>query len=171
MENDMKNPSLETGYLLGGILALISVAIYSIDYKLLVDPSYSFLISMAIFIIIIGAGVYSTIQSKAINNNVLSFKASFKSYFTTVALGYFIYNITIYIIYSVVDPAAAKILDEEILIMAAEMMKGMQGSMELLEEASKSSNYSFSTIATSYVMKLTGYCLVGLLTSSIIKRE
>ena len=75
----------------------------------------------------------------------------------------------------IVDPDAAKVLDEEMLIMTKEMLEGFGMSSDLIalsmDEASKKSNFSLSTIAMQYVGNLIFFSLIGLVTSLILKRD
>jgi len=171
METEMKNLSIELGYKLGGVLAFSTIAIYAIDYELFLNP----MTSLGVSIIIIIAGVYSTIQSKNINDNALSFGESFKSYFITVAIGYLFYHTTMFVIFSFIDIDAAKIIDDKLLVMLKENLK-LWGVSKLeikamLIKAAKTSSFSFSTIASTYLVKLLGYSLIGLITSLAIKKN
>ena len=170
METDMKNNSIDIGYKLGGLLALSTIAAYAIDFKLFLNP----MVGIGFFVIIVFAGVYSTNQSRKINDGA-SFKQAFTSYFITVALGYLIGNLTTIIVFVIIDPDAAKVLDEEMLIMTKEMLEGFGLPSEAvaltMDEASKKSNFSLQSIAMQYVMNLIFFTLIGLLTSLILKRD
>ena len=93
---------------LGGLLALSTIAAYAIDFKLFINPW----VGMGFFVITVLAGAYSTYQSRKINDGA-SFKQAFTSYFITVALGYLIGSLTTIIVFLIIDPDAAKVLDEE----------------------------------------------------------
>ena len=170
METNMKNLSIEIGYKLGGILALSTILVYAIDFKLFLNPMFG----VGFFIIIVAAGVYSTLQSRKINNGA-SFKQAFTSYFIAVAVGYLLGNLTTILVFVIIDPEAAKVLDEEMLIMTKEMLEGFGLSSDMIalsmDEASKKSNFSLSSIAMQYVGNLVFFSLIGLLTSLIFKRD
>ena len=170
METNMKNLSIEIGYKLGGILALSTILVYAIDFKLFLNPMFG----VGFFIIIVAAGVYSTLQSRKINNGA-SFKQAFTSYFIAVAVGYLLGNLTTILVFVIIDPEAAKVLDEEMLIMTKEMLEGFGMSSDMIalsmDEASKKSNFSLSSIAMQYVGNLVFFSLIGLLTSLICKRD
>ena len=169
METNMKNLSIEIGYKLGGILALSTILVYAIDFKLFLNPMFG----VGFFIIIVAAGVYSTLQSRKINNGA-SFKQAFTSYFIAVAVGYLLGNLTTILVFVIIDPEAAKVLDEEMLIMTKEMLEGFMSSDMIalsMDEASKKSNFSLSSIAMQYVGNLVFFSLIGLLTSLICKRD
>jgi len=166
----MKNLSIEIGYKLGGILALSTILVYAIDFKLFLNPMFG----VGFFIIIVAAGVYSTLQSRKINNGA-SFKQAFTSYFIAVAVGYLLGNLTTILVFVIIDPEAAKVLDEEMLIMTKEMLEGFGMSSDMIalsmDEASKKSNFSLSSIAMQYVGNLVFFSLIGLLTSLIFKKD
>lgn len=170
METNMKNLSIEIGYKLGGILALSTILVYAIDFKLFLNPMFG----VGFFIIIVAAGVYSTLQSRKINNGA-SFKQAFTSYFIAVAVGYLLGNLTTILVFVIIDPEAAKVLDEEMLIMTKEMLEGFGMSSDMIalsmDEASKKSNFSLSSIAMQYVGNLVFFSLIGLLTSLIFKKD
>ena len=169
METNMKNLSIEIGYKLGGILALSTILVYAIDFKLFLNPW----VGSGFFIITVVAGVYSTIQSREINNGA-SFKQAFTSYFIAIAVGYLLGNLTTVLVFVIIDPEAAKVLDEEMLIMTKEMLEGFMSSDMIalsMDEASKKSNFSLSSIAMQYVGNLVFFSLIGLLTSLIFKRD
>ena len=170
METNMKNLSIEIGYKLGGILALSTILVYAIDFKLFLNPW----VGIGFFIITVVAGVYSTIQSRKINNGA-SFKQAFTSYFIAVAVGYLLGNLTTILVFVIIDPEAAKVLDEEMLIMTKEMLEGFGMSSDMIalsmDEASKKSNFSLSSIAMQYVGNLVFFSLIGLLTSLIFKKD
>ena len=170
METNMKNLSIEIGYKLGGVLALSTILVYAIDFKLFLNPMFG----VGFFIIIVAAGVYSTLQSRKINNGA-SFKQAFTSYFIAIAVGYLLGNLTTVLVFVIIDPEAAKVLDEEMLIMTKEMLEGFGMSSDMIalsmDEASKKSNFSLSSIAMQYVGNLVFFSLIGLLTSLIFKKD
>ena len=167
MYNELKKNSLNIGLILGGILILIASFVYVMDYKLFLD----IFLSLVISIIILFAGTYSAFKTKTINNESITFGNAFKSYFIAVAVGYLIYWIWMFIIYNIVDPQAAKDIDEQAMLMAKEMFQKLDISKEdinlIMEEMSKSSRFSLSNILQVYCFKLIGYSLVGLIISLI----
>jgi hypothetical protein len=84
-------------------------------------------------------------------------------------------NLTTVLVFVIIDPEAAKVLDEEMLIMTKEMLEGFGLSSDMIalsmDEASKKSNFSLSSIAMQYVGNLVFFSLIGLLTSLICKRD
>jgi hypothetical protein len=171
METELKNIATDLAYKLGGVLTITTVIAYSVDFKLFLNPFVG--VGFGIFIILFG--IYSIIQSKKENSGIISFKEAFKSYFITISLGYFIGSLTTVLVFVIIDPDAAKILDEEMLIMSKEMMEGFGMSKEIiaisLEEASKKSNFSISSISLQYVMNLAFFSVIGTLVSLIFKKE
>ena len=171
MEIDIKNIATDLAYKLGGVLTLVTVVIYSLDYKLFLNPY----IGMGSGITLILFGAYSIYKSKKENSGFISFSEAFKSYFITISLGYFIGSLATILVFVIIDPDAAKILDDEMLIMSKEMLEGFGLSKEMiaisLEEASKKSNFSLSSISLQYVMNIAFFSLIGLLISLITKKE
>ena len=171
MKTELKNIATDLAYKLGGVLTITTVMAYSVDFKLFLNPFIG--IGFGIFIMLFG--VYSIYQSKKQNNGIISFGEAFKSYFITISLGYFIGCLTTILIFVIIDPEAAKILDEEMLVMTKEMLEGFGMSKEMiamsLEEASKKSNFSLSSISLQYVMNIAFFSVIGLLVSLIFKKE
>ena len=171
MKTELKNIATDLAYKLGGVLTITTVMAYSVDFKLFLNPFIG--IGFGIFIILFG--VYSIYQSKKHNSGIISFREAFKSYFITISLGYFIGSLTTILIFVIIDPEAAKILDEEMLVMTKEMLEGFGMSKEMiamsLEEASKKSNFSLSSISLQYVMNIAFFSVIGLLVSLIFKKE
>ena len=171
METELKNIATDLAYKLGGVLTITTVIAYSVDFKLFLNP----FIGLGFGILIILFGIFSIIQSKKQNNGIISFVEAFKSYFTTISLGYFIGSLTTILVFVIVDPDAAKILDEEMLVMTKKMLEGFGMSKEMiaqnLEEASKKSNFSLSSISLQYVMNLAFFSVIGLVASFFSKKE
>ena len=165
MKTELKNIATDLAYKLGGVLTITTVMAYSVDFKLFLNPFIG--IGFGIFIMLFG--VYSIYQSKKQNSGIISFGEAFKSYFITISLGYFIGSLTTILVFVIIDPEAAKILDEEILIMTKEMLEGFGISKEMiamsLDEASKKSNFSLSSISLDYVVKLAFFSVIGLAVS------
>ena len=165
MENDLKKHSLNTGLTLGGILLLISTLIYSIDFKLFLDTYISLFISL----IIIACSTYSIFKTKNNNGGTITFGDAFKSYFIVTAIGYLIYWIWMFIIYNIIDTDAARVIDEQAMLIAKEMFENLGVAQEMIalsmDEMSKNSSFSLSNILATYCFKLIGYSLVGLITS------
>jgi hypothetical protein len=170
METELKNIATDLAYKLGAVLTITTVMAYSVDFKLFLNPFIG--IGFGIFIILFG--VYSIYQSKKQNSGIISFGEAFRSYFITISLGYFIGSLTTILIFVIIDPEAAKILDEEMLVMTKEMLEGFGLSKEMiatsLEEASKKSNFSLSSISLQYVMNIAFFSVIGLLVSLIFKK-
>ena len=167
METELKKHSLNIGLTLGGILLIISTLVYSINFKLFLDPYHSFSISF----VMIAFGTYSIFKTKNTNGGTITFGDAFKSYFIATAIGYLIYWIWMFIIYNIIDPEAAKSIDQEAMLIAKEMFETMGLTQEMIamsmEEMSKNSSFSLSNILPTYCFKLIGYSLVGLVTSLI----
>ena len=167
MKTELKKHSLNIGLTLGGILLIISTLVYSINFKLFLDPYHSFSISF----VMIAFGTYSIFKTKNNNGGTITFGDAFKSYFIVTAIGYLIYWIWMFIIYNIIDPEAAIAIDEQAMLMAKEMFESLGVAQEMIaksmDEMSKNSSFSLSNILATYCFKLIGYSLVGLITSLI----
>ncbi|MDB9712513.1 hypothetical protein OAA78_02385 [Flavobacteriaceae bacterium] len=137
MENHLKKKSINIGIILGVILSLIATGIYVLDYTMFFDIS----INIILFIIIILSGVFSIIKSKTIKGGTISFKEAFKSYFRTVAIGYLIYWIWVFIIFNIINT---------------------QTGTDISDLAN---DYSLSNFASSYCFRIIQYSFIGIIIS------
>ena len=170
MNTELKNYVIDFGTKLGGLLAVSNIIFYAIDYKLFLNP----MIGIGFFIVIVITGILSSVKGRNIVDNLdYNWSNAFKTYFLTVSVGYLIGSLATVVIFVVVDPGAAKILDQEMLIMNMEFMKNIGATQEdiaqITEKASTKSNFSISSISLQYVMHLAKFSVIGLLTSLITK--
>ena len=172
MNTELKNYAIDFGTKLGGLLAVSNIIFYAIDYKLFLNP----MIGIGFFIVIVITGILSSVKGRNIVDNLdYNWSNAFKTYFLTVSVGYLIGSLATVVIFVVVDPGAAKILDQEMLIMTMEFMENFGATQEdiaqITEEASTKSNFSISSISLQYVMNLAIFSVIGLLTSLITKKS
>ena len=77
-------------------------------------------------------------------------------------------------IFALIDPEAATYLNEQILMVTKTTMErfGMpqEAMTAALEEASKKDNFSVGMQLQSYVFRLAGYAIVGLIVALIVKK-
>ena len=139
MNTELNNYAIDFGTKLGGLLAVSNIIFYAIDYKLFLNP----MIGIGFFIVIVISGILSSVKGRKIVDNLdYNWSNAFKTYFLTVSVGYLIGSLATVVIFVIVDPGAAKILDEEMLIMTKEMMENFGTPQEVIEVSNRYSHFS-----------------------------
>ncbi len=170
MENSVKSSAINYGLYLGGILSLITVAIYAIDLSLMVNMW----LGIAILIAVIAFGVVSTAKSKGILQGFISFKQAFSSYFITVAVGIIISTVVSAILFNFIDPDAAIFIKEKTVETTISMMEGFNAPAETIAEAvekiENQNQYGFTSILKSLAWGLLFQSIIGLIVAAIMKK-
>tara|TARA_R100001377_G_C3182081_1_gene107072 strand:- start:411 stop:941 length:531 start_codon:yes stop_codon:yes gene_type:complete len=172
METSTKSIAINYGLYLGGILSLLTVTAYAINLDLF--TKWWFGIAMMILVIVLG--IMSSMKSRSSLNGFINFKGAFSSFFITVLVGIAISTIVSYVIFNVVDPDAAGILQEKILASQVEMMRNFgapeESIAQVVEEMEKQENlYSLGNILQSLAFQLVGFSIVGLIVALVVKKE
>ena len=172
MEVSTKSSAINYGLYLGGILALLTVIAYAVNMDLFTKWWYG----IGIMILIIVLGIMSSMQSKKILNGFISFKQAFSSYFITILIGLIISTTVSLIIFNVIDPDAAVVLQEKILDAQVEMMRGFGADenaiAKIVEEMEKEDNmFSIGKVLQSIAFQLILFSIVGLIVALVVKKE
>ena len=156
--------NLRYGLYLGLISVAFSLALFFIDYKLILQPGISwipFAVTVAILII---AGK----DLRAQQGGYLPFKEAFFSSFTIYMIGAVISTVYLILQYNVFAPEAAVALQKETLNQTVRMLEGFgmddQTIDQAMAEAEKTNPYS----VTSQAIALGVNALVGLVVCLII---
>jgi hypothetical protein len=170
MEKSLKALSINNGLVLGLILSVITVLMYALNLELFTK----WWIGIILFLLALGMGAYSAIKFKQLQG-FLTFKQAFSAYFITVAVGSFIATIIGIVIFTFVDPEAAKFLNEQILIMTKEAMEGFGAPQEVIQEAlmeaEKVNNFALLEQLKAFVWRLLFYSIFGLIVALIVKKN
>ncbi len=170
MEPTNKSNSINLGLYLGGVLSLIVVIIYAVNLDLFIE----WWLGILLFVLVIAFGVVAANKVKKANGGFISFKDGFIHYFIAIAVGTLIGSVVSIAIFSFIDPEAANYLNEQILILSKTTMERFGAPQETiaaaLEEASKKDNFSIGMQLQSYIFRLAGYAIVGLIVALIIKK-
>ncbi|EGV44054.1 DUF4199 domain-containing protein [Bizionia argentinensis JUB59] len=172
METNTKSNSINYGLYLGGILALLTALAYAVNLDLFTKWWFG----VAVMLVVVALGVLSSIKSKALLNGFITFKGAFSAYFITVAIGLVISSVVGFVIFNIVDPDAANVLQEKVIEAQVEMMRGFGTPDEaiagIVEEMEKQENlYSLKNILQGLAFQLIGYSVVGLIAALIVKKE
>ena len=171
METNMKKNTIDIGIKLGTLLFIITALVYVIDVKLFTNPylMLAFMLPTVIF------GIYSVIRARKIQNLVISFKEAFMAYFLCVAIGYFIATIGNIVIFKIIDPSAADLIHEEIMLFSKTMMENFNTPSDIINETMNEmqNNHSFSykAIFQNYANALLRNAIFGLIVAGILKKS
>ena len=171
MENSIKSSAINYGLYLGGLLSLITVAIYAINLKLMVNMW----LGIGLLLVLIGFGVVSTAKSKSIMEGFLSFKQAFSSYFITVAIGIIISTVISAILFNFIDPEAAEQVKQLTVESTISMMEGFNAPADTIAQAvdniESQNQYSVINLLKSLAMGLLFQAVIGLIVAAIMKKK
>lgn len=170
MEPTNKSNSINLGLYLGGVLSLILVLVYAVNLDLFIE----WWLGILLLVLVVAFGVVAAKKVKKANGGFIFFKEAFIHYFIAVAVGTLLGTVVSIAIFAFIDPEAANYLNEQILIVTKTSMERFGAPQETitaaLEEASKKDNFSVGMQLQSYVFRLVGYVIVGLIVALIVKK-
>ncbi len=170
MENSIKSSAINYGLYLGGLLALITVAIYAISLNLMVNMW----LGIGLLLVIIVFGIVSTAKSKSIMEGFLSFKQAFSSYFITVAVGIIISTVVSIILFNFIDPEAAEEVKKLTIESTISFMEGLGAPAESIAEAVENlenqNQFSIGSSFKSLAWGLLFQAIIGLIVAAIMKK-
>ena len=172
MEQSIKSSSINQGLYLGIILSAFTI----IGYVVSLDLFTKWWFGILLLLLVITFGIISSMKAKKILNGFISFKNAFAAYFLTILIGIVISSIVSIIIFNVVDPEAAGILQEKIIENQMAMMERFGAPQEAIDQAmqdieANGSMYSMGNILKSVAYQLVGFSIVGLIVALVVKRK
>ncbi len=171
MEIDVKKISADLGVKLGLLLFLSNAVFYVIDLELFLNWK----ISIIFFVIVIGSGIYSILNSRKKLGGYINWSDAFVSYMACVAVGMLVATLTQIFIFVILDPGAAEQLNEMSMIMVKEMYTGMNLPEEVIQQAlvemEKNPQLSLSSLALSLAVGLGIQTIFGSINALIFKRN
>ena len=171
MEKTLKSLSINYGLYLGLALTVITVLVYALYLDLFTEWWFGILL----ILMIIGFGLAASLKSKTLLGGFISFKQSFTSYFITVAVGTLISTVVGIVIFTVVDPEAAKYIDEKIIEMTVQTMENwgapQQSINETIANMEGTENFSLGAQVQSYFVRLVILSLLGLIVAVAVKKK
>lgn len=163
--------NLKYGLYLGGISVAFSVALFLIDYRLILQPGISwipFAVTVAILII---AGR----DLRAQQGGYLPFKEAFVSSYAIYMIGAVIGTIYLILQYNVFAPEAAVELQKETLNQTVKMLEGFGMDDQTIDaavaEAEKTNPYSVSSQAIALGVNALVGLIVCLIIGAIVKKN
>ena len=171
METNLKKNTIDLGIKLGTFLFVITALIYVIDLKLFTNTW----IMLAFMLPTLAVSIYSVYSAKKIQNQIITFKEAFTAYFLCVAIGYLIVTMGNIVLFKFIDPAAADLIHEEIMVSSKVMMENFGATSEMISEAMNEmqNNHSFSYMAIfqNYANALLRNAIFGLLVAVVMKKS
>ncbi|WP_179339602.1 DUF4199 domain-containing protein [Winogradskyella ludwigii] len=171
MEKSLKSTAINYGVMLGVINSAVLVAIYTMNPELFLAPW----LGIILFFMTIVFGIIASIKAKSILKGFISLKDAFAAYFITVAIGSLFAILLTALLFSVIDVETGQFLNERLIEMSIETLESLGMSQSVIDEsiqkAAEIDNFSFGTQIQSYFVRLVIYCIFGLISSLILRRN
>ena len=171
MENKLKKNTIDLGIKLGALLFVVTAVIYVIDIKLFTN----FTTMLAYMIPALAFSIYSVISARKLQNQIISFKEAFVAYFLCIAIGYLVVTIGNIALFKFIDPGAADLIHEEIMMASKEMLENFGTPSEIvaatMDEMQKNHSFSYAAIFQNYANALLRNAIFGLIIAAILKKS
>ena len=168
---NIKKSAANYGIILGVIVTLISVLVYSLAMDIMIEWWYGIIM----FLIALTVGILSTAKAKSLLGGFISFKEAFTAYFITIAIGLFISVLVGILLFVVIDPDAAVTLQEKVIESTVGMMERFGAPEESVNEVITNmegqNSFSAGNQLQSFLIQLVFYSVFGLLVALIMKRK
>ena len=171
MENNLKKNTIDLGVKLGTLLFVVTAVIYTIDIKLFTN----FTTMLAYMIPALAFSLYSVFSARKLQNQIISFKEAFIAYFLCIAIGYLIVTMGNIALFKFIDPAAADLIHEEIMIASKEMLENFGAPSDVvsatMDEMQNNHSFSYAAIFQNYANALLRNAIFGLIIAAIFKKS
>lgn len=172
MEKSIKSIATNYGLYLGAFLAVATVLAYALNLELFTKWWFGIILLIAVIVF----GIISTAKTKSALNGIISFKEAFTSYFITILIGILVSSVVSILIFTVIDPDSAVVLQEKILNMQVENMRNFGQSEEVIAEMVKKAEeqgnmYSPLNVLKSVAYQLVGFSIVGLIVALVMRKK
>ncbi len=172
MEKALKSSSATYGLYLGLILAALTIIGYSVSLDLFTKWWFGIIFLLVVIII----GIMSSMKARKLLGGFISFKNAFTSYFIAILVGIVISSIVSILIFNVVDPDAATMLQEKIIESQVAMLENFGAPQEAIDKTvsdiqAGGNMYSIGNILKSIAFQLVGFSIVGLIVAAVVKKN
>ena len=171
METNLKKNTIDLGVKLGTLLFIVTAVIYVIDIKLFTN----FTTMLAYMIPALAFSIYSVISARKLQNQIISFKEAFIAYFLCIAIGYLIVTMGNIALFKFIDPGAADLIHEEIMIASKEMLENFGTPSDVIsatmDEMQNNHSFSYAAIFQNYANALLRNAIFGLIIAGIFKKS
>lgn len=171
MTDAVKKNGINFGVILGLFSILATAAIYAIDLSLFA----SFWTGIILFIIGLSIAIAAIAKTKKALGGFISFKEAFTVFFITMLIGLLLNMIFSYVLFNLIDPAAAETIKDHIIEMTVSMNQNFGVPAEEIrkqvEAIENSDNYSIGSQLKSFFGLLLFYIIIGLIVAAIMKKN
>ncbi|MGJ8550230.1 DUF4199 domain-containing protein [Winogradskyella wichelsiae] len=172
MDKSLKSSAINYGLYLGLILSSFTI----IGYAVYLDLFTQWWFGIGQMLLVIVFGIISAIKARKLLGGFISFKEAFSAFFITIAIGTLIPALIGFIIFNVVDPEAAIILQEKIINSQIAMMSNFNAPQEAIDQAmeqmqAEDSFFSLGNTIKTNAYQLVAYSVIGLIVALATKRK
>lgn len=172
MTQIFKSSSINYGVYLGILLTLLTGTGYIINLELFTEIWFGVLF----IIVVILCGIISIASAKKLLGGFISFKDAFTAFFITLLIGISIGSLTNFLIFSIIDTAAAIELQEKMINSQIDRLEAYNVPSDVIDDTiekmeAQGNIYSISNILRSLVLQIAGYSVVGLIVSALMKKR
>jgi len=167
----MRKNAMNYGLFLGLTSIVLTTLMYAIDINLFTSSW----IGAVNFVIVTGFGAFAAVKYKKSTGGFISFKEAFTCFFITIVVGLFLSTLYTILLLNYIDPEAKTIISENVIKYTVEMMQKFGGKAadmnKMVEEMQKTDSFGPAGQLKGFAFGLIIYCIVGLVTALILKRE
>lgn len=167
----LNKSGMTNGFLLGGVLSLLVLFISIFNPTLFTQ----WWVGVVIFILGLAGGIVSVATLKKLLNGFISFRQAFQVYFITIAVGLFIGMLTGILIFRVINPEIAVVVQEKNVKITEGFMQKMEIPQSEIEkqtaEIQQTENQSLGSHFKTYFYGLTFMSVFGLLVALNFRRK
>ncbi|NRR90532.1 DUF4199 domain-containing protein [Winogradskyella undariae] len=172
MDKSLKSIAINYGL----YLALIISSFTIIGYAVYLDLFTQWWYGITQMLLVIVFGIISSINAKKLLGGFISFKEAFSAFFITIAIGTLIPALIGFVIFNIVDPEAAVILQEKIINSQIAMMSNFGAPQEAVDQAmeqmqAEDSFFSLANTIKTNAYQLVAYSVIGLIVALATKRK
>ena len=171
MENSTKKIGINYGVILGVVIILMTVLAYVFDLALFTKWWFG-IISFLLMLVI---SIMAVSKAKKNSSGIFSFKNAFTAYFLTVFIGTLLATIFSILLFSIIDPEAAEVVNDLTVDASREMMESF-GAPEAevdkaLAEMGEDNQFSIMNQLKRFVFSLGFYLILGLIIALIFRQK
>lgn len=171
MKKSLKSIAVNYGLYLGALLALITVLAYAVDLGLLTNMWVGIFMLIAVIVF----GIISVAKVKQAQQGLATFKDAFTAYFITVLIGLTISTFVSFLLFNVIDTAAAEELKQKTIEQTVQMMEGFNAPTDAIdqtvEQLENQNQYSVGNILKGLGGYLVLFSIIGLIVAAAMKKS
>lgn len=170
MEKSIKSFAMTRGVYLGILLTLVTVLAYVVDLGLMVKWWYGIIL----LLVMVGFGIASSVGARKLLGGFISFKNAFASYFITIVIAMVISTLVGLLLFQVIDPEAAQVLEQKIVESTTAMMERFGAPQSEIDKAilamEEQDQFSLGNQLKSVAWQLVIFAIIGLIVALVVKK-